>query len=248
MISFAFFGSDEFSEIVLDVLKKNGFEPDLIVNTKNIPEEIKEGAWDIFVVASYGKIIPQDILDIPKHGSLNVHPSLLPLYRGPSPIETVILAGEEKTGVSIMLMDNKVDHGPIIAQEEVSIPKEIYYPDLALLLAEHGGELLSRTIDPWVNGEIIAKEQDHAKTTFTKKIRTEDALIDLSADAEKNYRKVRAYLPDPKAYYLQKHNNKEIRVAITRAHIDEHGSFVIDMVLPAGKKEMPYAEFLRGIR
>lgn len=214
---------------------------------KETPQELSEQKWDLFIVASYGKLIPQTILDIPAHGTLNVHPSLLPKYRGPSPIESAILGGDAETGITIMLVDKEMDHGPIVAQESISLSPDTYYPDLAGELAERGGKLLAKTIPQWLSGELAAHEQDHNTATYTKKIKSEDGLIDVEGDAQENYKKVRAYLPWPKAHYVHKNGEQEIRVAITRAHIDEHGTFVIDKVIPAGKKEMPYSDFLRGL-
>ncbi len=214
---------------------------------KEIPPELKEQKWDLFIVASYGKIIPQKILDIPARGALNVHPSLLSKYRGPSPIESVLLAGETETGVTIMRMDREVDHGAIAAQESVPLSPDAYYPDIAVELAECGGKLLAKTVPEWMSGSYAAHEQDHAHATYTKKITVEDGLIEPNGNAVENYRKVRAYLPWPKAYYFHKKGSGDIRVAVTRAHLDGEGKFVIDTVIPAGKKEMSYQDFLRGL-
>ncbi|MEX0917270.1 MAG: methionyl-tRNA formyltransferase, partial [Candidatus Paceibacterota bacterium] len=130
--------------------------------------------WDLFLVASYGKIIPQTVLDLPKHGTLNVHPSLLPKLRGPRPIEEAILNDIQETGVTIMLVDNEVDHGPIISQARVT-PEEWPLPARALraLLAEVGGELLAETIPAWLEGEITPEEQNHEEATFTRKLKKE---------------------------------------------------------------------------
>ena len=215
---------------------------------KEVPKELSAQEWDLFAVASYGKIIPQTILDIPAHGTLNVHPSLLPKYRGPSPLESAILGGDTETGVTIMLVDKEMDHGPIVAQESIELSPDTYYPDLAVELAECGGTLLAETIPKWMGGPLAAHEQEHESATYTQKIKSEDGLLEITGDAQENYKKVRAYLPWPKAHYFHKKEGEEIRVAITRAHLDEHGAFVIDTVIPAGKKEMLYSDFLRGLR
>ena len=124
---------------------------------------------DIFIVAAYGKIIPKAILDIPMHGTLNVHPSLLPKYRGASPVQSTILAGDKTTGVSIMLLDEKMDHGPIVASEEYDIIDEsITAEKLEEDLACVGGELLAQIIPDWIAGKIKTKDQDHEKATYTK--------------------------------------------------------------------------------
>ena len=139
--------------------------------------------YDLFIVASYGKIIPKSVLEIPKFGALNVHPSLLPKFRGPSPIQSFILSGEEKTGVTIMLMDEEVDHGKIIAQREFEARNtkseirnksqiqnlKLNSKELEEKLAELGGQMLVDAIPKWINGEIKPQEQDHSQATFTEK-------------------------------------------------------------------------------
>lgn len=201
--------------------------------------------YGLFVVASYGKIIPKQVLDIPKHGTLNVHPSLLPKLRGASPIQSAILS-EESTGVTIILLDEKMDHGPIIAQEEVPVtlwpPKESV---LEKILAEAGGKLLANIIPKWIDGNIEPKEQEHERATYTKKFTKEDGLIDLSDDPTTNYRKIQAFEVWPKAYFFTERHGKQTRVAITDAELIE-GILVIKKVTPEGKKEMNYEDFLRG--
>ena len=208
-LNIAFFGSDEFSIKVLEELEKVNIIPNLIVTVpdkpkrrkliltppltkvwaekKNIkviqPEKLtvdvfKEN-YDLFLVASYGLIIPKPILELPKYKSLNVHPSLLPLLRGASPIETAILNDMKETGVTIIKMDEKMDHGPILDQELVTFnewPKKELVRDK---LATIGGQLLGRVIPMWVNNEIEEQEQDHDLATFTKKIKKEDGLLNL---------------------------------------------------------------------
>jgi methionyl-tRNA formyltransferase len=135
--------------------------------------ELKKENWDLFAVASYGKIISQAVLDIPKKGTLNVHPSLLPLYRGASPIESAMLDDVKETGVTILLVDEKMDHGPILNQEFVFFeewPKKMEVEDK---LAQVGGELLAKTIPLWIDGTLDEQEQDHDTATFTKKITKE---------------------------------------------------------------------------
>ncbi len=128
---------------------------------KTIELEIKNLKPDLIIICAYGKIIPQSILDIPKFGSLNVHPSLLPKYRGPSPIQWAILEGEEETGVSIMLVDEKMDHGPIIANLKFKIANlKFTYKELSEKLTELGAQLLIETIPQWINKEIKPKIQD----------------------------------------------------------------------------------------
>src|SRR3989344_8963453 len=215
---------------------------------------------DLFIVASYGKIIPKSILDIPKFGTLNVHPSLLPKFRGPSPIQSFILSGEEKTGVTIMLMDEQVDHGQILSQKEFGnkIPaspagrsnlnsKNLNAKQLEEKLAELGGQLLVDTISKWISGEIKTVEQDHGQATFTKKINKEDGLVDLEKDdPEIIYRKFLAFQPWPGIYYFAQKNSQKTRVIITDMEMSESGQLKIKKVKPESKNEMGYEKFMKS--
>jgi len=217
-----------------------------------VEEKIRSyGNFDIGVVASYGLIIPQNILDIPKKEMLNVHPSLLPKLRGASPVQSAILAFNE-TGVTIMHLDSKMDHGPIVAQEKThswhhflednSLP---YADELETELGIHGGQLLARILPDWIDGKITEQEQDHDKAMFCKKIEKVDGELDLTGLPENNLRKIRAYHSWPQAYFWFVHNNIKIRVIVKRARI-EGMNLVIERVVPEGKKEMDYASFLNG--
>jgi methionyl-tRNA formyltransferase len=217
---------------------------------------ISQSEWDTFVVASYGKILPKALLEIPKHGVLNVHPSLLPRLRGPSPIRSAILTDERETGVSIIVLDDQLDHGPIIAQKRVIVPGWSHPPKpgeagpprgrgLDELLAREGGTLLAEYLPKWVKGEIESHEQNHDLATFCGFIKKEDGRIDLRADAYQNLLKIRAYDGWPGTYAIFRSGDIEIRVKILDAHI-EGSSLKIDRVLPAGKREMSYEDFLRS--
>ncbi len=199
---------------------------------------------DMVVVAAYGKIISKEILDIPKFGCLNVHPSLLPKYRGASPIQTAILNGDSKTGVTIMLMDEKMDHGPILAQREYPIPND-QYPIIHDELANLGAELLIEVIPKYINKEIKAKEQDHTKATFTKIIKKEDGLIDWKKRPEEIERQIRAYTPWPSTFTFVKKDAKQIRVKVLEVEIKDN-KLVIKRVQPEGKNAMNYQEYLKG--
>jgi len=211
----------------------------------------EEGPWDLFIVAAYGSLIPSEVLDTPKYGTLNVHPSLLPKLRGASPIQTAILE-EDETGVTIMLVDEEMDHGPIVVQEKVIIPE---WPpkasELQEILARKGGNMLAEIIPRWVTGTIETLEQDHGNATYTKKITKEDGEINLSDDAQKNFRKFQAYSIWPRTYFFTDlpadkagKNGERMRVIITDAAI-ENGTFVIKKVIPEGGKEILYKQFLK---
>ncbi|MEK7187200.1 MAG: methionyl-tRNA formyltransferase [Patescibacteria group bacterium] len=206
--------------------------------------------FQLFVVASYGKIIPKEIFGLPPRKTLNVHPSLLPKLRGASPIQNTILQSEE-IGITIMEISEKMDEGPIVAQEKVEIkdasPNNPPRADiLEELLARSGGELLARILPDWVEGKIKSVAQDESQATYCKKIEKLDAEINLFGDPLENLRKIRAYFGWPDAFTIFKNKyGKEVRVIIKDAEIKD-GVFSPTRVVPAGKREMDWDEFLRG--
>lgn len=199
------------------------------------------------IVASYGKIIPRTVLDIPAHGVLNIHPSLLPLYRGPSPIESQILDDEKNVGVSIMLLDEEMDHGPIVVQKKVPVASPVRSGALSKTLATEGGRLLAETIEPWVAGTLTATEQNHPLATYTKKFTSADGKINLLDDGQKNFRTFCALADDPGVFFIHEHKGKELRVKITDATY-KNGQFLIKRVVPEGRKETNYEEFQCGYK
>ncbi|VAW18923.1 Methionyl-tRNA formyltransferase [hydrothermal vent metagenome] len=218
------------------------FQPKTLRDATAVQAIKDEGCWDLFIVAAYGNILTKEILGIPKYGTLNVHPSFLPRLRGASPIQTAILENGE-TGVTIMLVDEEMDHGSIVAQEKVDIanwpPKA---SELEETLMRRGGQILAEIIPLWTTGKIKTQEQDHSKATFTKKITKEDGLLNLNDDAEKNYRKIQAFDIWPRAYFFAEKKGKRIRVIITDATL-ENDNLVIKKIIPEGKKEMLYVDF-----
>ncbi len=207
---------------------------------------LKATGCDFFIVASYGKIISQKVLDIPVHKTLNVHPSLLPSLRGATPLETAILEDIHETGVTIMRMDSQMDHGPIVAQQKVHIANwPLSAEALGRLLGAVGGKLLAKIIPDWVRGKITEVEQDHTKATFTKKISKEDGLMDLAGDTRKNYLKFHAHKDWPTSYFFAKVSGNNIRVIITDAEYADN-KFLIKKVIPEGKKEILYTDFLKS--
>jgi len=213
-------------------------------------KEFQENHWDVAIVVDYGKILPKTLLDVPRKGFLNVHPSLLPRLRGPSPIRSAILNDDRQTGVSIMLVDEEVDHGPIVAQKKVEIPSwPLGNAELEKLLLNEGGRLLSTIIPEWIAGNIDAVPQNDDLATYSRKIQKQDGLLDLSADGYANLLKIRAYegWPGTYAYFERggKPDKRKIRVNILDAHL-ENERLVIDRVKPEGKREMMYDEFLRS--
>ncbi len=207
---------------------------------------LKERDYPLFIVADYGALIRKAVLDLPQYGTLNVHPSLLPRLRGPSPIRSAILTDERITGVTIMLLDEEIDHGPVIAQKKIPIdPWPPRARDLEEKLAREGGILLAHILPSYIAGDIEPHAQNHDVATYTEKFEKEDGEIDLRDDAYRNFLKIRAYEGWPTAYAYFDREGKRIRVQILDAHMEEN-RLLIDVVKPEGKREMPYLDFLRS--
>ncbi|MDO8470536.1 MAG: methionyl-tRNA formyltransferase [bacterium] len=221
---------------------------------------------DLIVVGFYGKILPKKLLEIPKHGVLNVHPSLLPKYRGATPIQNTIMNGETTTGVTIILMDEKVDHGPIVATEKFEIgTKRFTAPELTKELWELGGDLLVQIIPEWVAGAITPIPQDHAKATYTKLFTRQDGKIDWKNPALYIERQVRGLFPWPGTFT----SFQSKLVKILKAEVSPlqgtpgtvfkdpegklgvytgEGALLIQKLQPEGKTPMTGKEFLLGYK
>ena len=199
----------------------------------NIPPELA-------IIVAYGKIIPENIINMPKLGSINIHYSLLPKYRGASPVESAILNSEIKTGVSIQQMEYKMDSGAVLACEETNILPDETTPELRKRLIQIGGELLVKILPKILNGKIKAIPQKEEDATFCKKIKKSDGEINLKNEPIKNYNKFRAYAEWPRTFFFE--NGK--RIIITDALLED-GYFSIKKVLPESKKEIAYQEFLK---
>lgn len=187
-------------------------------------------AADLFITVAYGNMIPKEVLGIPPMGALNVHPSLLPRWRGPSPIQYAILRGDAETGVTIMKMDEMMDHGPIVAEQRLEIslvtryPAErdkITYSQLHDALAELGADLLIATLPRYLSGEIVPVSQEHAKATYSKKIAKKDGHVDWSRPAEEVERVVRAFTPWPGAWSIWPSADHIRRIRIDAALLAE---------------------------
>ncbi len=163
-------------------------------------DELRALEPDLLIVAAYGLILPQAVLDIPTHGCLNVHASALPRWRGAAPIQAAILAGDEITGISLMSMTAGLDCGPVFHIEEVEIGRDETAGELHDRLAALGGNTLVAQLDRIVAGEIDATEQDESRVTYAPKIDKQDAAIDWSLSAAELARRVRAYNPFPGAF------------------------------------------------
>lgn len=242
------------------------------------PKSLKNKIWfdnikmfnpTVLIVVAYGKIIPDNILNIPRLGGVNVHPSLLPKHRGPAPIQAAILNLDNETGVSIMLLDAEMDHGPILAQEKIKLNKTETGESLHNKLSALGADLLIKTLDKYLNHEITAKEQNHAQATYTKLIQKEDGKIDWQEKAEVIEAKIRAFSPWPGAFTrfadqrlklsdvsLNKRrlidnyqpgqvffNNQDKTLQIAGG---DQKSLIIHSLQLEGKKNLAANEFLRG--
>ena len=242
-----FFGSPLFAEIVLKKLMEKHdvvgvvCQPDkpanrgkklVSPNIKNLAESMdimvyqfdrlkdnletfKNIDCDIFVTASYGKILPKALLDMKL--CINVHPSMLPKYRGATPIQTALLNGDKVTGVTIMKTDVGMDDGDIILQREVEILDDDDYNSLMPKLADVGAELLINALEEIENKTVKFTKQDDSKVTFTKLIQKEDALLDFYETAEALVNKVRAYVENPTAYFYL----GEDRIKVYKAKVEK---------------------------
>jgi methionyl-tRNA formyltransferase len=228
---------------------------------------LRELEPQVMVVAAYGQILRPPVLAIPPAGVINVHPSLLPKYRGASPIAGALLAGEQETGVTIMLMDEGMDTGPILAQTNMDMDPEDTTGTLEEKLARLGAELLAETLPDWLEGRIEARPQDDAGATYTKPISKEETVIDWSLPAKELWYRVRAYNPRPgartwwKAAQLkilrarpllewrgQGEPGQVVEVDAGVAVVSGQGILLLDEVQLAGKRAMAIGDFIRGQR
>jgi methionyl-tRNA formyltransferase len=195
-------------------------------------EDFKKIDYDIAVTASYGKFLPKALLDL--HPCINVHPSMLPIYRGATPIQTALLNGDKLTGVTIMQTGQGMDDGDIFVQKHVEILPEDDYISLIPKLANVGLDLLCETIKNFAVGKAIKTRQDEAKATFVKLIKKEDAYLDFNDSAENLVNKVRAFCGDPVAFFFL----GEDRIKVYQARVAEIEAFdgAIGQVLPTKKR------------
>lgn len=202
--------------------------------------EIRGEQFDLLVLASYGRILPAELLEVPRIGALNVHPSLLPKYRGATPIQTAIANGERATGVSIMLMDAGLDTGDIVLQQRVEIGADETYGELHDRLARVGAELLGQAIDLAARS-AFARHPQAGEASLTRPISKDELAIDWSWPAQRIVDKVRALSPQPAA----RATLDGAPVKILRAHVAPDGSLAIDELIAPNRGKMTGAEFKR---
>jgi methionyl-tRNA formyltransferase len=223
---------------------------------------------ELIVVAAFGSILSQEVLSLPKFACLNVHPSLLPRHRGPSPVANTILCGDELTGVTIMVMDTGLDTGPILAQKKVGSSFMDTAGSLNSKLADVGAELLLETLPKWLGGEIKPHAQDESQATYSRLITSKDAEIDWHLSALELWRMVRAYNPWPSCYTWCHGKRLKIHKALPLGNVGDgeigevialaeqpgvgvvtkHGILGLCQVQLEGKREMPADDFVRGKR
>ncbi len=228
-------------------------------------ELLQKLAPDVIVVAAYGKILPKGVLAYPRLGCLNVHASLLPRWRGASPIQNAILNGDKKTGVTIMKMDEGVDTGPVFKMQEITINSNDTAGTLSSKLAEAGAKLLAEVLPQYLEGKIDAYAQPEDGVTYASLLKKEDGQLDFSQEAAYLERQVRAFNPWPICYFQWK--NQPLRVLRAEETAQKSSSFgghtVVDKfpcvgtasvdlklveVQPAGKRPMSGSDFLNGAR
>ena len=193
-------------------------------------ERLRRIAVDLMVVVAYGQIIPADVLAIPRHGALNVHGSLLPRHRGAAPVAHAILAGDGVTGVTIMRMDDKLDHGPVLATRETPVGPDEDAVSLTARLAESGAELLVETVARLA--ELEAREQDHAKATMAPRLNRKDGELDWDMPAGEIDRRVRAFQPWP-GVTLPGPDGERVKILSGRV---EGGKYVPERVQTPGRR------------
>lgn len=239
------------------------FQPERLRDEK-LQDRLRALEPDVFVVAAYGKILPQAVLDIPAKGSLNVHASLLPRWRGASPIDSAILVGDTETGVTIMEVVMQMDAGPIVAQARTRILPDDTTGTLEPRLAELGANLLIQALPRWLDGTLVPEPQDEALVTMCSLIRKEDGHLRASLTAAEAERAVRAYSPWPGAYVIYRGE----RLGIWRASVRDgsvspgtivvvdrrpaigfsQGLLVLHEVQRPGSKRLRGEDFLNGER
>lgn len=233
-------------------VKSWALEQDIPIHT---PEKVKKNVGlldmltdlkpDLFVVVAYGKILPEEIINLPTYGTINIHYSLLPKYRGASPVEAAILNGDTETGICIQQMVYEMDAGDILQEEVVEIAPDDTTLTLFPKLNNRAAEILPRVIENIFNGAVSPIPQDESLATYCTKIEKSQGELDLYGDAVLNYNTFRAYYLRPRTHFFQPLDSGDtIRCIIADASI-EGDEFIVNRVIPAGDKEMSYSEFLR---
>lgn len=248
--SYVFFGSEPIGPIALEALIAADYVPSFVVDDPKMPLDeqlliIEEHKPTFLLVVGYGAILKQPLLDTVAGQVLNIHPSLLPLYRGPAPVVQTILDGATETGVTLMEIDAQMDHGPIIAQATQALHGKETPEELYKLLTVKGVDLFLENIDAYVadDGSLALLPQNHFEATFTHFVKKEDGKLDFSKPADVLEREIRAYKGWPRSWTLL--DGK--RFIIEKAHVSE-GKLIIDLVQPENSKVMTVKDYCNGKR
>lgn len=247
------------------------FQPERIKRPEAV-EELKKYPADVFVVAAFGQILSKEILDMPRYGSLNIHASLLPAYRGASPIQYAVINGDKESGVTIMQMDEGIDTGDILLQSRVEIDKEETGGSLFEKLSVAGSELIVEALDKLQKGELTAQKQDETKSSHVGMLRKEDGLINWLRSAEEIERLIRGTDPWPGAYtYFRAKSLKIWKAEVVTGSVGENkakaapgyvtgvdkdgfyvscgeGVLKIKELQAEGKRRMSCDDYLRGVK
>lgn len=243
-------------------LKLPVFQPESL-RTLAAVSELAKFEPDLIVVAAFGQILPKAVLEIPQFGCLNVHASLLPLWRGASPIQAAIANGDSQTGVTIMRMDEGLDSGAILAQRAVPIRQRTSAAELSDQLAHLGARTLIEVLPAYLRGTLAAIPQDDSKKSYAPKLTKKDGLLDFSLDAETLMNRVYAYNPWPGAVYvwhgrrlkiLEAHSHPTFEAVPGERYVlngqpaigTGDGLLVLEVVQPEGKRAMDSKAFLNG--
>lgn len=245
---------------VLSELKKNNI-PAFFDTTENLEDKIANFAPDVNVVVSFGHILSSEIIHSARVGTVNIHPSLLPKFRGPSPVPYTILSGEKTTGVTIIEMDEKMDHGPILDVSEISLEGDENTPDLLLRLMTIGSKRVVDVLEKYANNEISKTPQNHTNASFTKLFTRDSGRISSDTDNVIAERMVRAFAPWPGTWTEANINERWTRVKILKSHLSEKngesdviqerngeltlGSLILDTIQFEGKTSVSGNEFAR---
>ena len=247
-LPYILFASPPIGPIALEALKAAHYPPIYVFDDPKIPAEemlalIELHKPTFLLVVGFGAILKRDILDTVAGQVLNIHPSLLPLYRGPAPVVAALLDGVLETGVSLMQIDTKMDHGPILAQEAIPLRGDEYPNELYEILTRKGVHLFLEHIDAYLSEESDILPQNHIESTITHFVKKEDGRLNFAKDPAQLEREIRAYTGWPGSW-IEFENQ---RLIVKKAHL-QAGNLVFDEVQAAGGTSMPLQDFLRGRR
>lgn len=243
------------------------FQTESIRKDKELIDKLYSLDADFFITVAFGQILSQEVLDIPKYATINLHASLLPEYRGANPLQRAIVEGKKKTGVTTMLTVLELDAGSMLLKEEIEITEEMTMPDLASIVSSCGGKLLEKSIIGYADKSIIPQKQDEAHVTFANKFKKEDGVLSFDIDAVELHNKIRGLLPWPCAFVgYQGTSIKLLKSKVIDKNIvgkvgkilkitkdgiaiqTKKGIILIEMLQPQNKKAMGAFDWANGVK